>query len=118
MTRSTTGQMTLVLHLSPRPVRLCSMSCCRMKDFDMLPDIRKQSNVAVLMLTARGDDFDRILGLDPARATLSRNRSTLASWSRPSRQFCDGPAGRATLSPTVQQSYGRKTKIGVEMECN
>ena len=32
--------------------------------FDVLSSIRKKSNVPVLMLTARGDDVDRIVGLE------------------------------------------------------
>lgn len=35
-----------------------------MKGFDVLRSIRKTSTTPVLMLTARGDDFDRILGLE------------------------------------------------------
>ena len=34
------------------------------KGFDVLRSIRKTSTTPVLMLTARGDDFDRILGLE------------------------------------------------------
>jgi two-component system, OmpR family, response regulator CpxR len=36
----------------------------RVKGFDVLRLIRKESNVPVIMLTARGDDVDRILGLE------------------------------------------------------
>ena len=32
--------------------------------FDVLKNIRKQSNIPVLMLTARGDEVDRIVGLE------------------------------------------------------
>ena len=42
--------------------------------------IRKTSNVPVIILTARGDDIDRIVGLDDRPS-----RSTRASWSRASR---------------------------------
>jgi DNA-binding response OmpR family regulator len=35
-----------------------------MQGFEVLRQIRAQSHIPVLMLTARGDDFDRILGLE------------------------------------------------------
>jgi two-component system response regulator CpxR len=35
-----------------------------MQGFEILRQIRAQSHIPVLMLTARGDDFDRILGLE------------------------------------------------------
>jgi DNA-binding response OmpR family regulator len=34
------------------------------KGFEVLRDIRKQTRTPVLMLTAKGDDYDRILGLE------------------------------------------------------
>jgi two-component system response regulator CpxR len=36
----------------------------RLNGFDVLRKLRKQSNVPVLMLTARGEDVDRIVGLE------------------------------------------------------
>ena len=36
----------------------------RVKGFDVLRLLRKESNIPVIMLTARGDDVDRILGLE------------------------------------------------------
>lgn len=36
----------------------------RLNGFDVLKRIRSQSNVPVLMLTAKGDDIDRIIGLE------------------------------------------------------
>lgn len=36
----------------------------KLNGFDTLKEIRKVSNVAVMMLTAKGDDIDRVLGLE------------------------------------------------------
>ena len=41
--------------------------------FEVLKGIRKQSNVPVLMLTARGDEVDRIVGLEIGGDDLQRN---------------------------------------------
>ena len=66
----------------------------------MLPDIdglevcrqiRSSSDVPILMLTARDDDVDKIVGLEVAPTTTSPSRSTRASWSRESSRSCAGP---------------------------
>lgn len=36
----------------------------KMSGFDVLKNIRSRSNIPVIMLTARGEEFDRILGLE------------------------------------------------------
>jgi DNA-binding response OmpR family regulator len=36
----------------------------KMDGFEVCREIRKKSNVPILMITARGEDFERIMGLD------------------------------------------------------
>lgn len=43
---------------------LLDVTLPRLNGFDALRKIRQQSNIPVLMLTARGDDVDRIIGLE------------------------------------------------------
>lgn len=50
-----TGQFDLVL---------LDVTLPRLNGFDALRKIRQQSSIPVLMLTARGDDVDRIIGLE------------------------------------------------------
>ena len=59
--------------------------------FDLLRSIRATSEMPVLMLTARGDDVDRIVGLELGADDYCRSRSTLASWWRASGRFSAGP---------------------------
>jgi len=40
------------------------MSCCRINGFEVLRRIRSVSKIPVLLLTARGEDVDRIVGLE------------------------------------------------------
>ncbi|MGB0360194.1 MAG: response regulator [Endozoicomonas sp.] len=43
---------------------LLDVTLPKLNGFDALKQIRQQSNIPVLMLTARGDDVDRIIGLE------------------------------------------------------
>ena len=36
----------------------------RMDGFEVCRDIRRESNVPIIMVTARGEDFEKIMGLD------------------------------------------------------
>ena len=47
--------------------------------FEVLRRIRSESNVSVLLLTARGEDIDRIVGLEIARTTTCPSPSIRAS---------------------------------------
>ena len=48
-----------------------------MNGMDVLKEIRKESRMPVIMLTARGDDMDRILGLElGARRITARIRAS------------------------------------------
>ena len=53
-----------------------------MDGFEVLKQIRKSSSVPVLMLTARGDEADRIVGLKLARTITCRKRFPRANFSR------------------------------------
>ncbi len=48
--------------------------------FEVLSRIRENSRVPVIMLTARGEEVDRIVGLEWGPTTISRSRSIRASW--------------------------------------
>ena len=45
-------------------VIVCDVTMPKMNGFDVLRAIRQVKNTPVIMLTARGDDLDRILGLE------------------------------------------------------
>ena len=53
----------------------------KMNGFEVLSSLRENSNLPVLMLTARGDDVDRIGGLEIGATTTYLNRLTRASLS-------------------------------------
>ena len=46
--------------------------------FEVCQTIRKFSEMPIIMLTAKGDDMDKILGLEYGADDISRNRSI--SW--------------------------------------
>jgi len=49
------------------------------KGFEVLPELRRSVRTPVVMLTAKGEEFDRALGLEMGLTTISRNRSVLAN---------------------------------------
>ena len=55
---------------------------------EALRRIRAASTVPVLMLTARGDDLDRIVGLELGAATMCPNPACHASWRRACAPSC------------------------------
>jgi two-component system response regulator CpxR len=59
------GQQALELALRPGlDLVVLDVMMPRMNGLDVLRELRKDSRVPVIMLTARGDDLDRILGLE------------------------------------------------------
>jgi two-component system, OmpR family, response regulator CpxR len=61
----TSGEQGVARALSGEPVLVVlDVMLPGMQGFEVLRQIRAQSYIPVLMLTARGDDFDRILGLE------------------------------------------------------
>lgn len=59
------GESGVVAALSGRySLVLLDVTLPRLNGFDALRKIRYQSNIPVLMLTARGDDVDRVIGLE------------------------------------------------------
>src|SRR5262245_35148243 len=61
--------------------------------FEVLKKLRQTTDVAVLMLTARGEDTDRIVGLELGADDYLPKPLTRASWWRGSRPSC-GAGGR------------------------
>ena len=47
---------------------------------ETLKKIRQTSNVPVMMLTARGEEIDRVLGLELGAMTIYQNHLTIVSW--------------------------------------
>lgn len=52
------------LHANPTDLMILDVMMPRMNGLDVLREIRNHEQTPVLMLTARGDDIDRILGLE------------------------------------------------------
>ena len=47
---------------------------------ETLKKIRQTSNVPVMMLTARGEEIDRVLGLELGAMTIYQNPLTIVNW--------------------------------------
>ena len=59
------GQEALSLFLSRTPdIVLLDVMMPKMDGFEVCREIRKQSDTPVIMITARGEDFEKIMGLD------------------------------------------------------
>src|SRR4029450_10191853 len=86
-----------------------------MRGLDVLRQLRAHSNVPVLILTARGDDVDRILGLElgaddylakpfNSRELLARVRAILRR-ARPNGDATRIDVGDVTLDPVARQAW-------------
>jgi DNA-binding response OmpR family regulator len=86
-----------------------------MRGLDVLRQLRAHSNVPVLILTARGDDVDRILGLElgaddylpkpfNSRELLARVRAILRR-ARPNGEATRIDVGDVTLDPVTRQAW-------------
>jgi DNA-binding response OmpR family regulator len=96
-----------------------------MRGLDVLRQLRAHSNVPVLILTARGDDVDRILGLElgaddylpkpfNSRELLARVRAIL----RRARPNGDAPrinVGDVTLDPVARQAWRDGRSLSLTM---
>jgi len=58
--------------------------------FEVCRRVRAESDLPILMLTARGDETDRIVGLELGADDYLPNRSTRASWRRACAPSCAG----------------------------
>jgi two-component system response regulator CpxR len=87
--------------------------------FDVLRKLRRESDLPTLMLTARGDDVDRIVGLEigaddylakpfHTREMVARIRAIL----RRTKGGALGPAGRAGRAGRVLEAAGVRLDIG------
>ena len=72
-----------------------------MDGMEVTREVRRRGETPIVMLTARGEDIDRIVGLEVgADDYLTSSRSTLASWWRASRRSCaERTRDRAELRP-------------------
>ena len=86
-----------------------------LRGLDVLRQLRAESNVPVLILTARGEDVDRILGLElgaddylpkpfNSRELLARVRAILRR-ARPSEDTGRIDVGDVTLDPLARQAW-------------
>ena len=65
-----------------------------MTGMEVCQAVRKDSQLPIIMLTARGEEIDRILGLEMGADDSSSSRSARARSSPASRPFCAAPAPR------------------------
>jgi DNA-binding response OmpR family regulator len=96
-----------------------------MRGLDLLKQLRAASNVPVLILTARGEDVDRILGLElgaddylpkpfNSRELMARVRAILRR-ARPSQDSARIDVGDVTLDPLARQAWRNGQPLGLTM---
>jgi CheY-like chemotaxis protein len=75
--------------------------------FELCRRVRKESDIPVLMLTARGDVTDRVVGLELAPTTICPSGSSRASWRRACRRSRRAPRGCGAASPARSTACDR-----------
>ena len=78
----------------PPDLMLLDVMMPGMDGWQVLKAVRKSSNIPIIMVTARDETFDKVLGLSWARTTTSPSRLTARRWRRASRQCFAGRWGR------------------------
>jgi len=73
-----------------------------MDGFEVLRRIRTKSSTPVLMLTARGDDLDRILGLEMGLTITCQNHSIPANSPHAFVPSCAGQTQRTAALPSLR----------------
>ncbi len=61
-----------------------------MSGTDVLRQVRQQSRLPVIMLTAKGDNIDRVIGLEMGPMTICPSRVIPVSWWRACVPYCVG----------------------------
>jgi DNA-binding response OmpR family regulator len=96
-----------------------------MRGLDVLRELRLDSNVPVLILTARGEDVDRILGLElgaddylpkpfNSRELMARVRAILRR-ARPASDTARLDVGDVTLDPSARQAWRSGRPLSLTM---
>lgn len=85
-----------------------------MSGLEVCRRIRESRQVPIIILSARGDDVDMVVGLEAAPTTTSSNRPAERSWKRGSGRSCAGwppprtagpPRPRRVVSGTAPSSW-------------
>ena len=63
-----------------------------MDGLDVCRSLRRESNIPIIMLTARIDETDKLIGLELGQTITSQSRSARANWWRGSAPCCGGLA--------------------------
>ena len=72
------GQEAVEMFQSKAPeLVLLDIMLPKMDCWQVCREIRKTSNTPIIMLTAKGETFDKVLGLDLAQTTMLQNLLTL-----------------------------------------
>ena len=79
-----------------------------MSGIDVLRDVRKKSRLPIIMLTAKGDNIDRVIGRRWAPTITCPNLATRANWWRVCARCCavskSGRRRRTTKPPSASAS--------------
>jgi len=85
--------------------------------FDVLRKLGASYQTPILMLTARGDDVDRIVGLELGADDYLSKPSTRASWWRACARFCAAPATAPAAATSRTSSSSARSRSTPEPIC-
>ena len=125
LTRTGDGEEALILVDEVKPdVILLDWMIEGISGIEVCRRLRRRAttaNVPIMMLTARGEESDRIRGLEPALTIMSPSRSARASWSRASARSFAASAPRSpassSLMPTSRWTLPRTAFAATASRC-
>lgn len=93
------GEQALALLDDSIDLLLLDVMMPKKNGIDTLKELRQTHQTPVIMLTARGSELDRVLGLELGRMTICLSRLTIASWWRVYARFCVVLTGASSSRP-------------------
>jgi two-component system alkaline phosphatase synthesis response regulator PhoP len=85
------GQSALAITRRHKPdLIVLDLKLPQMDGLDVTRSLRKESNVPIIMLTARAEESDKLIGLELGETITSPNPSAQKNWSPGCARSCDG----------------------------
>lgn len=102
------GEQALELLDSSIDLLLLDVMMPKKNGIDTLKEVRQHHQTPVIMLTARGSELDRVLGLELGADDYLPNHLTIVNWLRVFVPFCVAPTG--TNSSKVTKAMRQRWK--------
>ena len=115
---ASTGRAALETVRRQRPdLVILDLGLPELDGLDVTREIRRDSSLPIVMLTARDDELDKLLGLELGADDYLTKPFSPASSSLESRPSCDVSTGRIAGAEATRRSSGRASSFSTHFGC-